>query len=85
MKISALGFPSLSLGCSTLKMNPIPLPEALENIFREVQGNKFLCILTLPFTPAYYLAQVQDSVPLKHAAECISMFPFISTPSASFY
>ena len=77
--------PLLSLGCLSLKMNPIPLPEALENIFPEVECNNFLFILTLPLTPAYCLAQVQDSVPLKDAARCISMFPFISIPSPSFY
>jgi hypothetical protein len=64
-----------SLGCLTLKMNPIPLPEALENIFpRAIQGNNFLFILTLPITAAYCLAQVQHFVSLKVTAVCISCF-----------
>jgi len=58
MNISTLGFPLLSLGFSTLKMNAIPLPEALENIFPELQGKNFLFIVTLRFSLAYCLAQV---------------------------
>jgi len=80
MKISTLGFPLLSLRCSTLKMNAKPLPEALENVFPEVQGKSFFFIVTLRFSSAYCLIQVQDFMPLKNAAACINMFPFISIP-----
>jgi hypothetical protein len=42
INISTLGFPLFSLGCWTLNIDAVPLPEALENIFPEVQDNNCL-------------------------------------------